>query len=31
VGMLIASTKRLLSGLTELARNEHWPIPLEDE
>lgn len=31
VGMLIASTKRLLAGLTELARNEHWPIPLDDE
>jgi len=31
VGILIASTQRLLAGLTELARNEHWPIPLGDE
>jgi ParB family chromosome partitioning protein len=31
VGMLIVSTQRLLAGLTELARNEHWPIPLDDE
>jgi len=31
VGMLIVSTQRLLAGLTDLARNEHWPILLADE